>query len=59
MRLGGSFIALKAHPWFDKFDWVYIKNYRILMLIFKKFYIYKIGSIIPLINVSSLYSTKK
>jgi len=22
MRLGGSFAALKAHAWFDKFDWV-------------------------------------
>jgi cGMP-dependent protein kinase len=22
VRLGGSFAALKAHPWFDDFDWV-------------------------------------
>lgn len=21
-RLGGSYAALKAHPWFDNFDWV-------------------------------------
>ena len=22
VRLGGSYAALKAHPWFDNFDWV-------------------------------------
>ena len=22
MRLGGSYAALKANPWFDNFDWV-------------------------------------
>lgn len=22
IRLGGSFAALKANPWFDNFDWV-------------------------------------
>lgn len=21
LRLGGSYAALKAHPWFDNFDW--------------------------------------
>ena len=23
LRLGGSFDALKVHPWFDNFEWVY------------------------------------
>lgn len=25
VRLGGSFAALKAHPWFDNFDWVILE----------------------------------
>lgn len=25
MRLGNSFAALKANPWFDNFDWVILK----------------------------------
>lgn len=25
-RLGGSYAALKAHKWFDKFDWVGINH---------------------------------
>lgn len=24
VRLGGSFAALKANPWFENFDWVYL-----------------------------------
>lgn len=26
MRLGGSFAALKAHPWFDNFSWDELYN---------------------------------
>ena len=27
LRLGGSYDALKVHPWFDGFQWVYIYDY--------------------------------
>lgn len=27
-RLGGSYAALKAHKWFEKFDWVTLCSYR-------------------------------
>lgn len=26
IRLGGSYAALKAHPWFDSFDWDKLYN---------------------------------
>jgi cGMP-dependent protein kinase len=29
LRIGGSYAALKANPWFDNFDWV-LKKYILI-----------------------------
>ena len=36
-RLGGSYAALKAHKWFDKFDWV--KRGSLKIEVYRKNYI--------------------
>ena len=29
LRLGGNYAALKAHPWFDQFDWDELYNKKL------------------------------
>ena len=32
MRLGGSYAALKANKWFDKFDWVFTYSFFVFSI---------------------------